>query len=171
MENEKPYIEQYFHYLTGLDGIKPRTKDDELFRKKTKQQIEYRDKHYTDLLKHFLYVTRIRNWIREIFKWLFLAAIIVFIFILIGIVKNVINEYLFGANKEMNDAIPFLITSIIGLVSTIIVIPVTITKYLFNSEEDKNITNVILHTQEHDIDNRNWTDKSSSKDILKKKNK
>lgn len=33
---------------------------------------------------------------------------------------------------------------------------VTITKYLFNTEENKNITGIILHTQDHDTSGRQW---------------
>lgn len=44
----------------------------------------------------------------------------------------------------------------VGFVSAIITIPVTITKYLFSTEEDKNITQIILHTQDHDTTGRQW---------------
>lgn len=57
----------------------------------------------------------------------------------------------------MANAIPLLITAIVGFVSAIISIPLTITKYLFSTKEDEYITNIILHTQEHDTSGRQWT--------------
>jgi hypothetical protein len=42
-------------------------------------------------------------------------------------------------------------------VSVIIAIPISITKYLFSAKEDKNTTDIILHTQEHDTTGRQWT--------------
>ena len=44
----------------------------------------------------------------------------------------------------------------VGFVSAIITIPTTITKYLFSTSEDENITQIILHTQEHDVSGRKW---------------
>ena len=44
----------------------------------------------------------------------------------------------------------------VGFVSAIITIPTTITKYLFSTTEDENITEIILHTQEHDVNGRKW---------------
>lgn len=38
----------------------------------------------------------------------------------------------------------------------IIAIPIAITKYLFSTKEDENITNIILHTQRHDSSGRQW---------------
>lgn len=59
--------------------------------------------------------------------------------------------------QQLIDAIPLFITSIIGLVFAVIAIPIAITKYLFSTKEDKNITDIILHTQEHDTSGRQWT--------------
>lgn len=56
----------------------------------------------------------------------------------------------------MVESLPLLVTSMVGFVSAIITIPVTITKYLFSTKEDENITQIILHTQEHDTSGRQW---------------
>ena len=41
-------------------------------------------------------------------------------------------------------------TSIVAFISTVIVVPITITRFLFNTREDDNITKLIAHTQDHD---------------------
>ena len=45
----------------------------------------------------------------------------------------------------------YIITALISFISTIIVVPLTIAKFLFNAKEDDNITTLIKHTQEHDV--------------------
>ena len=52
--------------------------------------------------------------------------------------------------KYLIECIPLVISGIVSFVSTIIAIPLTIAKFLFNTQEDDNITNVITHTQDHD---------------------
>lgn len=133
------------------------TEDDKTFRKNTKEQITKRDKEYSELLKHFVKITRIRNVVKEIFKWTFCFTMIVSIFVLVIIVYRLFNKYVSSANiEQIFESAPLLITAIVGFVSAIIAIPVTITKYLFSTEEDKNITEIILHTQEHDTSGRKW---------------
>ena len=58
------------------------------------------------------------------------------------------------SNQQIIEAIPILITSIAGFASSIIAIPLSITKYLFSTKEDRYITDIISHTQEHDLSSR-----------------
>ena len=133
------------------------TEDDKTFRKNTKQQITSRDEKYSELLAHFVKLTKIRNVIKEIFKWTFYLIVMSAIIALIMIVYNLFNKYISSANiEQILDSAPLLITAMVGFVSTIITIPVTITKYLFSTAEDKNITQIILHTQDHDTSGRKW---------------
>lgn len=57
-------------------------------------------------------------------------------------------------SSELIDSIPVLITAITGFASSIIAIPLSITKYLFSTQEDEYITKIISHTQEHDSSGR-----------------
>lgn len=137
------------------------TQDDKTFRRNTTTQISKRDSKYTELLEHFVRITKIRNILKEFFKWSFYLAIIIAIFTLSKIMYSLFNRYLSSANLEqILDSMPLLITSMVGFVSTIIAIPVTITKYLFSTKEDENITKIILHTQEHDTSGRRWVSKA-----------
>lgn len=139
------------------DGKDDNTEDDKTFRKNTTEQITNRDAQYTDLLSHFVKITRVRNILKELFKWTFYLVIIGSILSLVTIVYKLFNKYIsFASIQQILDSAPLLITSMVGFVSTIITIPVTITKYLFSTEEDKNITEIILHTQKHDTSGRQW---------------
>lgn len=53
-------------------------------------------------------------------------------------------------NIDISKLYVSLISSSVSLISIIISIPIIITKYLFNSKEDDNITTIISKTQEHD---------------------
>ena len=44
-----------------------KTEDDKIFRKSTTKQITKRDTQYTELLSHFVRITRIRNVLKEFF--------------------------------------------------------------------------------------------------------
>lgn len=123
-----------------------------------KKQIEERDIEYTKLLIHFVSITKIRNILREIFKWVFLICLLLIIGILVFVLFAIFQKFIKEATiEQMTEAIPLFITSIVGFVSVIISIPLTITKYLFSTKEDEYITNIILHTQEHDTSGRQWT--------------
>lgn len=133
------------------------TEDDKTFRKEATTQITERDKKYTELLNHFVEVTKIRNCLKEIFKWTFYLVIIISIVVLIMITYSLFHKYIYSAKiEQMVESLPLLVTSMVGFVSAIITIPVTITKYLFSTKEDENITQIILHTQEHDTSGRQW---------------
>ena len=154
-----------------LDSLSRRneTEDDKLFRKRTKRQIEDRDERYTLLLKHFVGVTRFRNWVKEIFKWAFMISIVVCISVLTKSFYLLTEKYVKTASiQEIIDSIPLLVTSIVSIISAVISIPVIITKYLFSTKEDKYITNIIMHTQEHDTSGRDWATKHKETDPNKK---
>ena len=146
-------------FLSALEDVEEDSlgEDDKTFRKRTKKQITARDQRYSDLLSHFVCVTRIRNYLKEIFKWLFCLAVIASIVVLIVLICMIFGKYINVADMEqMKEGLPLLVTSMVGFVSAIITIPVTITKYLFSTKEDENITKIIMHTQEHDVLGRNW---------------
>ena len=139
------------------DNNEDNTEDDKKFRKNTKEQITNRDEKYSELLTHFVKITQIRNCLKEFFKWTFYLVIICSIFTLILVIYKLFNKYISSASiEQILESAPLLITAMVGFVSTIITIPVTITKYLFSTEEDKNITEIILHTQEHDTSGSQW---------------
>ena len=114
-------------------------------------QIAERDIYYTDLLKDHIALTKFRGICKEIHKWLFFWLLVcasgVGIYFIYQIFKSV---FTMGDPTIIIDSIPLIITALVSLVSTIIVIPHTIAKFLFNTKEDDNITVLIQHTQDHD---------------------
>lgn len=123
------------------------------FDKISKKNISYRDNSYTELLRHFVHITKVRNKVKEIHKWVYFWIIMLLI-ILFGFS---ICSFLARADIKYNNDLNVLleiITCLISFASVIISIPLIITKYLFSSKEDKRISNIILHTQEHDLSNK-----------------
>lgn len=134
------------------------TEDDKTFRENVTNEITNRDSEYTKLLSHFVAITKTRNKLKEFFKWTFYGAVVISMLVLTcsfyKLFKKVLNE---GDIEQLIETIPLLITSIVGFVSAIIAIPIAITQYLFSTQEDENITKIILHTQDHDTTGRQWT--------------
>lgn len=116
-----------------------------------KTQIAERDIYYTELLKDHISLTRIRGKCKEFHKWIFFWLLIIVSGIGVSCIQKVFKTIL--ASEDISviiDAIPIMITAFVSLISTIVVIPVTIAKFLFNTKEDDNITSLIQHTQDHD---------------------
>jgi len=143
--------------------------NDDIFGENASKQIGDRDVEYTKLLSHFVKITKVRTILREIFKWIFYITIICSVIAVSVVTINIVNKFINEATiNELTKGIPLLITSLVGLISTIIVIPLVITKYLFSTKEDDNITSIILHTQEHDTTGRQWVMKYKNKNNNKR---
>ena len=114
-------------------------------------QILQRDIYYTELLKSHMYLTKWRGIIKEVHKWFFFWLLISVGIIGTILTINIVNNILSVDDKYyILEAMPILITALVSLISTIIAIPLTIAKFLFNVKEDDNITTLINHTQDHD---------------------
>lgn len=114
-------------------------------------QIVERDIYYTDLLKDHINLTKIRGIIKEIHKWLFFWLLVLIGIIGTIVIIKIVNKVISVEDENyIIEAIPILITALVTLISTIIAIPITIAKFLFNIKEDDNITTLIKHTQDHD---------------------
>ncbi|MCH5300855.1 MAG: phage holin family protein [Ruminococcus sp.] len=111
--------------------------------------ITNRDVYYTNLLKNYQKLTEVRNILKEIHKWLFFWIIVFVALWVIVFLFNYINNLL-SLKIKNNDFTITTVTAIVSLISTILSIPLIITKYLFNNKEDDNITTIISKTQEHD---------------------
>ncbi len=125
----------------------------ESFKVASKKNISDRDDSYTKLLKHFVNITQIRNIVKEIHKWIYFWIIIASIFYFGIIVLKLVDKIeLSGDNWVVG--LTTAISCLVSLSSVMISIPLIITKYLFNSKEEKKITKIILHTQDHDLNGR-----------------
>lgn len=129
--------------------------DDGDFDKEAQKQIIRRDEQYSDLLEHFVYITKERNYSKEKNKWIFFKIIMGLLIVLNITIVVTITVLLVRCNSnELVKSIPVFITAIAGFASSIIAIPLSITKYLFSTQEDEYITKIISHTQEHDSSGR-----------------
>lgn len=159
--HDDEYLAMSQMILNSLDQSKRNKKpseDDKTFRQNVTNEITNRDEQYTELLSHFVAITKTRNCLKEFFKWSFYIMIILSIILFIILTYKIFNKFINQASiKQLIETIPLFMTSIIGFVSVIISIPIAITKYLFSTKEDENITKIILHTQDHDTVGRQWT--------------
>ena len=120
--------------------------------KKLEGEIVKRDENYTKLLDNYLFITKIRNSVKEIHKWLFFwiiislcAAITILIYKTIGRILS-LEDY-----SLIIESMPILVTALISFATTAIAIPLAITNFLFNTKEDDNIAEIIQHMQDHDM--------------------
>lgn len=155
-------------------AIKNNTSNDEkTFSENTTAEILKRDEQYSRLLEHFVKVTKVRNIIKEIFKWIFFCIVIGSLIAFIVIVFQLFNKILNNSSmQEITTLLPLVTSAIIGFSSAVIAVPITIAKYLFSTKEDDNITSIISHTQDHDIHGRKWitdSQNSESKNSSKEK--
>lgn len=114
-------------------------------------QIEARDILYTTLLEDYRNITRKRNSKKERYKWIFFWLIVVaaaYVNVCFGLA--IFRVLLIEDVEMLISAIPVLITAFVALLSSIVTIPLTITRFLFNEKEDDNITKTIHKTQQHD---------------------
>ena len=122
-----------------------------------KSQLGNRGVIYTRLLEDYVNITKTRNGLKEFHKWAFFWITMIGSMIIMCFTCQIINRTL--QTEEFADfisAVPVIIAALVSLLSTIIGVPLTITKFLFNNNEDDNITQTIHHTQDHDSDEAMW---------------
>lgn len=148
--------EEYLKIVSSfIDVAKSNIDDDNEFNTESQKQILERDKQYSELLKHFVEITKTRNDAKEKNKWIYFKIIMGILILLNTSVFVTIIVILVKCNAtQIISAVPVLVTAITGFASSIIAIPLTITKYLFSTKEDQYITDIISHTQEHDLSSR-----------------
>lgn len=114
-------------------------------------QINARDELYTSLLGDYRDITKKRNNLKEWHKWVFFWLIISGGFYIITCIGQIMHRIIEIEEIDvLVSAIPVLITAFVALLSSIITIPLTVTRFLFNEKEDVNITQTIHKTQAHD---------------------
>lgn len=109
-----------------------------------------RDDLYTTLLKDYASISRKRSRLKEFHKWVYFWILMIGLIAITIITLCITNKIIRLSHEEFIESISALIASLIAFISSIIAIPLTITKFLFNIKEDDNITSVIIKTQEHD---------------------
>lgn len=120
--------------------------------KSLEKEIVKRDKKYSELLDNYIMITKKRNSIKEWHKWIFFWLVVVSCGVVIFLVYKTISKILKSEDYSVIiQSIPVIITAFVSCVTSVIAIPLTITKFLFNTNEDDNIAKIIQHTQDHDM--------------------
>lgn len=136
--------------------------DDE-FETISKRNISTRDDSYTDLLNHFIKITKARNLAKEIHKWIYFWIIMILVILFGRSIFSLISKIELSDVNCISDLV-IVISCLASFSSVIISIPLIITKYLFSSKEDKNIAKIILHTQQHDLSGKRMIETSTRKE-------
>lgn len=150
LQQQQKIVEKYVN-KQNMDQVD----NDANFEKDSRKNITDRDVAYTGLLNHYSCISKIRNYLKEFHKWIYFWIIMLLI-IFFAIYVFGLLESIDITKTNAIENLAMIITSLISFSSVVISIPLIITKYLFSSEEDKQIAEIILHTQDHDLSGRQW---------------
>ena len=115
------------------------------------RQIVSRDKKYTELLESYTTITKVRFALKEFHKWVFFWLVIAACCCCLYLAYQLVSRILSVEDPQfIIDSVAVIFAAFTAFVSTVIAVPMAITKFLFNTNEDDNITQLIQHTQEHD---------------------
>lgn len=153
----------YYHLLSRVDLANLASFNSDADHSPEKQ-FHSRDAAYTRFIGKYVNITLARTIIKELHKWLFFWLVVVAAYFSLKLIYSVIIQILGSDDKEyIISAIPIVITAFVSFISTVITIPRAIAKYLFNTKEDDNFTDIVKHTQEHDASGRDFLDLSNQK--------
>lgn len=114
-------------------------------------QIVERDKKYTELLESYTTITQVRFKLKEFHKWFFFWLVVAACCVCLNLAYRLIDRIISVEDTQLIiDSVSVIFAAFTAFVSTVIAVPLTITKFLFNTNEDDNITQLIQHTQDHD---------------------
>lgn len=150
LQQQQQLVEKYVN-KHNMDAIN----NDANFERDSQKNITNRDIAYTELLYHYSFITKIRNYLKEFHKWIYFWIIMILIIFFGFCVFKLLKDIDITKTNSIENLI-MIITSLISFSSVVISIPLIITKYLFSSKEDKRIADIILHTQDHDLSGRQW---------------
>lgn len=126
------------------------------FIKKNKNELFNRDRVYSDILVAFKNIYKERQLKKEKYKWRFFIMVCLILFVFVLLISVVVFLLIVKIDvDELIDFVPVIITAIASMLSSILIIPTVIAKYLFNPEEDNKITEMILEMQKQDLENKN----------------
>lgn len=116
-----------------------------------KQDIDFShncDTLFNDLLSEYINDFSLKSKSKRLFKQIFFYFVLTLIFIITVIIPSV--TFCFFYNSGNLISVQFLIamiTSLIECLTTIMILPKIIARYLFNRVEDKNLVNIISNMQ------------------------
>lgn len=120
--------------------------DDEDFLKNNEKELATRDNHYSMILEQFLNEYKRKSVQKHTFKAIFFIVMMISS-VVIAVACAVLMVFYW------NDSAITAVTTISGLVSATIGIPLTVARYLFNPKEDFSINDMVIQMRKHDLAN------------------
>ena len=114
-------------------------------------ELSNRDSAYTEFLKEYISDYRWKRWSKFAMKVILFLCILVAGFVLATVSFNMISK-LIVSNASQGTTITMIISSMAGIITAFIAIPLAITNYLFNPGEDEKIATIISQMQNHDLE-------------------
>ncbi len=137
-----------------MDFLKDFRKLDYNYKKSQNEQIIEREKLFNNFLKEYTEAFTEKSNQKRILKYIFFGCVM---FILVGVP---VTSFIFIIKA---DNIIELITTVLGslgeFITAFIILPKIIAKYLFDKEEDTNLTNLIIKMQDYNLNSKNKVDK------------
>lgn len=132
-------------------------RDDKDLLASDKNYLRGNNDHYSALLEAYVNNAIKNNKQKVIFKWIFLIlAVIVIVSTLGGIFWGlyIINKLTSSENSRLGitiaNCITAVLTAIVPFITVMYVIPEIIAKYLFNTEDEKNMAEIVKSIQDYD---------------------
>lgn len=133
------------------------------FEQRTQEQISARGSSYERLLNNYVDLAKDRNDSKENKKNDFYQLVRV-ILIISGIFFGILlMRVMFLPVDDMAKLLPVIGTAFVAFLGEFISLPTIVAKYLFNSDEDNNMTEIIKHTQDFDINSQNSMSRKDDK--------
>lgn len=124
------------------------------YKKSQNEQIIEREKLFNNFLKEYTHTFKEKSNQKKILKYIFFGCVM---FILVG-VPVISFIFVIKADNTIE-----LITTVLGslgeFITAFIILPKIIAKYLFDKEEDTNLTNLIIKMQDYNLSSKNKLDK------------
>ena len=130
--------------------------------KSDSNELEKRSKVATILLYQFgnAFITRFKR--KEVFKFVFFC-ITMALLLAILIVCSILVLRLSDSLKENPEEITAFVTAVVSGITALLGLPLIIANYLFNKEEDKSITDLLLKFTSNDSEERKENTKLEAK--------
>lgn len=116
--------------------------------------VSNHEKCYTDILRAYsenLEKTLVRKlFYKKCIFWLSFALLIIFPILILAVIIIIAGFQYYGCYINMAEWCSIIIPALISFLTVFIVIPKVITQYLFNSNEEKYMSDIIKHIQDYD---------------------
>lgn len=130
------------------------------YTKSQNEQIIEREKLFNNFLKEYTQTFKEKSKQKKILKNIFFGCIMI---VLIG-VPTVSFVFIAKADNTI-ELIATVLSSLGEFITAFIILPKIIAKYLFDKEEDKNLTNLIIKMQDYNLSSKHKGKKDENNDI------